>query len=60
MLTGGDYVDRLTNLFKDIAVAVDENEEFVRSTFGQDAVVEAITGLQQVQKGPFVPLLSDE
>lgn len=42
-------MDRLTNLFKDIAVAVEENEEFVRSTFGQEAVVDAVTGLQQVQ-----------
>ncbi len=43
-----DYVGTLTNLFKDVAVAVDENEHFVSGTFGSEAAVEAILGLQQV------------
>ncbi|KAK9907313.1 hypothetical protein WJX75_001280 [Coccomyxa subellipsoidea] len=43
-----DYVGTLTNLFKDVAVAVDENEQFVAGTFGPEAAVEAILGLQQL------------
>ena len=37
----------LTSLFKDIAVAVEQNEEFVAATFGGAAVLELVTGLQQ-------------
>lgn len=43
-----DYVGTLTNLFKDIAVAVDENEQFIAGTFGPEATIEATLGLQQV------------
>lgn len=43
-----DFVGTLTNLFKDVAVAVDENEQFVAGTFGPETAVEAILGLQQV------------
>ncbi|EIE27386.1 COG4-domain-containing protein [Coccomyxa subellipsoidea C-169] len=43
-----EYVGTLTNLFKDVAVAVDENEQFVSGTFGPEAAVEAILGLQQL------------
>ena len=32
--TESDYVNTLTNLFKDIAVAIDENEGFVGDAFG--------------------------
>lgn len=44
----GDYVESLTSLFKDVATAVDENENFVAGIFGPEAAVEAILGLQQV------------
>ena len=37
----------LTSLFKDIAVAVEQNEEFVAATFGAAAVLDLVTGLQQ-------------
>ncbi len=43
-----DYAGTLTNLFKDIATAVDENEQFIAGTFGPEATVEATLGLQQV------------
>ena len=47
-----DYVNTLTNLFKDIAVAVDENVGFVREAFGPEAVLTLISGLQQVCCSP--------
>ena len=43
-----DYVNTLTNLFKDIALAIDENEGFVGDAFGPEAVLSLISGLQQV------------
>ena len=43
-----DYVNTLTNLFKDIAVAIDENEGFVGDAFGPEAVLTLVSGLQQV------------
>ena len=46
--TESDYVNTLTNLFKDIAVAIDENEGFVGDAFGPEAVLTLISGLQQV------------
>jgi hypothetical protein len=55
--SGSDYVEKLTNVFKDIAVALEENEAFVESTFGKEAVVEAVTSLQQVQAYTHKPLL---
>ncbi|KAK9830013.1 hypothetical protein WJX72_009198 [[Myrmecia] bisecta] len=48
--TGGhepDFVGTLTDLFKDIAVAVEENEEFLHEAFGADAILDVILGLQQ-------------
>ncbi len=47
--TEKDYVNTLTNLFKDIALAIDENEGFVGNAFGPEAVLTLISGLQQVQ-----------
>ena len=46
--TESDYVNTLTNLFKDIAVAIDENEGFVGDAFGPEAVLTLVSGLQQV------------
>ena len=46
--TEKDYVNTLTNLFKDIALAIDENEGFVGDAFGPEAVLTLISGLQQV------------
>lgn len=43
-----DYVNTLTNLFKDIALAIDENQGFVEEAFGREAVLTLISGLQQV------------
>ncbi|CAK0785054.1 hypothetical protein CVIRNUC_008259 [Coccomyxa viridis] len=43
-----DYVNTLTNLFKDIAVAIDENEGFVGDAFGPEAVLTLVSGLQQL------------
>lgn len=45
-----DYVNTLTNLFKDIVLAIDENEGFVGSAFGPEAVLALISGLQQVSE----------
>ena len=42
-----DFVGTVTNLFKDLAVAVEENEEFIQSAFGGNALEEAIAQLQQ-------------
>ena len=38
----GDYVGTLTSLFKDIAAAVEENEEFVAASFGQGALLKFV------------------
>ncbi|CAL5229024.1 g12271 [Coccomyxa viridis] len=46
--TEKDYVNTLTNLFKDIALAIDENEGFVGNAFGPEAVLTLISGLQQL------------
>ena len=37
----------LANLFKDVATAVESNQEFVASTFGPEAVLEVIMELQE-------------
>jgi hypothetical protein len=43
----GAFVVALTNLFKDVADAVDANEEFLRESFGADAILEVMSGLQE-------------
>ncbi|KAL5731200.1 Golgi transport complex subunit 4 [Ranunculus cassubicifolius] len=42
-----NFVGCLTNLFKDIVLAVEENDEILRSLCGEDAIVYAIIELQE-------------
>lgn len=42
-----DCLGFLTAIFKDCGVAVEENEEFVKKTFGPETVVEMVTGIQE-------------
>ncbi|XP_065030626.1 conserved oligomeric Golgi complex subunit 4-like [Musa acuminata AAA Group] len=42
-----DFVGCLTNLFKDIVLAVQENDEVLRSLCGEDGIVYAICELQE-------------
>ncbi|XP_010263126.1 PREDICTED: conserved oligomeric Golgi complex subunit 4 [Nelumbo nucifera] len=42
-----NFVGCLTNLFKDIVLAVEENDEILRSLCGEDAIVYAICELQE-------------
>ncbi|KAJ6851454.1 conserved oligomeric Golgi complex subunit 4-like [Iris pallida] len=42
---GADYVACLTSLFKDIVLAVEENDEILRSLGGEDGIVYAISNL---------------
>mmetsp|Transcript_11124 Transcript_11124/g.40774 ORF Transcript_11124/g.40774 Transcript_11124/m.40774 type:complete len:733 (+) Transcript_11124:60-2258(+) len=44
---GVDFVGTVTNLFKDLAVAVEENEEYIQAAFGGNAMYEAIQELQR-------------
>ncbi len=46
----------LSSLFKDIAVAVEENEEFVAASFGPQALLELVAGLQQARRPCPVPI----
>ena len=41
-----DYVAAITALFRDIAVAVEENEAFLREHFAPAAVLDVVMGLQ--------------
>ncbi|GMH33415.1 hypothetical protein BSKO_01249 [Bryopsis sp. KO-2023] len=41
-----DFVAALSATFKSVALAVEENEEVLKQTFGVEAVLEAITSLQ--------------
>jgi len=41
-----DYVAAVTALFRDVAVAVEENEAFLRDNFGTASVIEVVMGLQ--------------
>ena len=41
-----DCVAAVTALFRDIAVAVEENEAFLRDNFGAASVVDVVMGLQ--------------
>lgn len=43
----GAYVTALSNLFKDVADALEANEEFLLDSFGQEAILEVMSGLQQ-------------
>ena len=52
----GDYVGTLTSLFKDIAAAVEENEEFVAASFGQGALLKFVAGLQEVSNYSWLPV----
>ncbi|GAB4850693.1 Golgi transport complex subunit 4 [Ancistrocladus abbreviatus] len=42
-----NFVSCLTNLFKDIVLAIEENDEILRSLCGEDAIVYAIVELQE-------------
>ncbi len=42
---GQDFVEAATTLFKDVAVAVEENEGFLRAAFGAEALLTVITEL---------------
>lgn len=42
-----NYVACLTNLFKDIVLAIEENEDILRSLCGEDGIVYAICELQE-------------
>nr|GMD36412.1 conserved oligomeric Golgi complex subunit 4 [Ipomoea batatas] len=42
-----NFVASLTNLFKDIVLAIEENDEILRSLCGEDAIVYAICELQE-------------
>ncbi|CAI0432865.1 unnamed protein product [Linum tenue] len=42
-----DFVGCLTNLFKDIVLAIEENDEILRSLCGEDGIVYAICELQE-------------
>lgn len=44
---GASFVGCLTNLFKDIVLAVEENDEILRDMGGEDGVVYAISSLQE-------------
>ncbi|KAG0501331.1 hypothetical protein HPP92_001403 [Vanilla planifolia] len=44
---GSIFVSCLTNLFKDIVLAVEENDEVLRSLCGEDGIVYAICELQE-------------
>ncbi|XP_020572165.1 conserved oligomeric Golgi complex subunit 4 isoform X2 [Phalaenopsis equestris] len=44
---GANFVSCLTNLFKDIVLAVEENDEVLRSLCGEDGIVYAICELQE-------------
>ncbi|PKA60038.1 Conserved oligomeric Golgi complex subunit 4 [Apostasia shenzhenica] len=44
---GSSFVSCLTNLFKDIVLAVEENDEILRSLCGEDGIVYAICELQE-------------
>ncbi|ONK71711.1 uncharacterized protein A4U43_C04F11570 [Asparagus officinalis] len=44
---GSNFVACLTNLFKDIVLAVEENDEVLRNLGGEDGVVFAISSLQE-------------
>ncbi|KAI3944910.1 hypothetical protein MKW92_028662 [Papaver armeniacum] len=44
---GRDFVDCLTSLFKDIVLAVEENDEILRNLCGEDGIVYAIIELQE-------------
>ncbi|KAI3920503.1 hypothetical protein MKX01_000842 [Papaver californicum] len=44
---GRDFVDCLTSLFKDIVLAVEENDEILRNFCGEDGIVYAIIELQE-------------
>ncbi|KAK9819498.1 hypothetical protein WJX81_007056 [Elliptochloris bilobata] len=44
---GADFATTLTELLRDVAVALDENEPFLREAFGPQAVLEAASGLQR-------------
>ncbi len=41
-----DYVAAVTALFRDIAVAVEENEAFLRDNFGAPSIIDVVMGLQ--------------
>ncbi|GAQ80078.1 Golgi transport complex protein [Klebsormidium nitens] len=43
---GPDFVGVLTELFKDIALTIEENEELLRTSFGEDAVPYVVRELQ--------------
>jgi len=45
---GADFAATLTELLRDVALALDENEPFLREAFGPDAVLAAAGGLQRV------------
>lgn len=40
-----DFVEAATSLFQDVAVAVEENESFMRAAFGAEAQLSVITSL---------------
>ena len=44
---GADFAATLTELLRDVALALDENEPFLREAFGPQAVLEAAAGLQR-------------
>ncbi|XP_026388404.1 conserved oligomeric Golgi complex subunit 4-like [Papaver somniferum] len=44
---GRDFVDCLTSLFKDIVLAVEENDDILRNLCGEDGIVYAIIELQE-------------
>ena len=41
-----DYAGALTALFRDIAVAVEEHEPFLRQNFAAESVLDVVMGLQ--------------
>ncbi len=43
----GAFVVALSNLFKDVADAIEANQDFLREGFGQEALLEVMSGLQQ-------------
>jgi hypothetical protein len=45
---GADFAATLTELLRDVALALDENEPFLREAFGPGAVLAAAGGLQRV------------
>eukprot|EP00891_Asterochloris_glomerata_P008941 jgi/Astpho2/8941/Aster-02621 len=42
-----DYISTLTKLFKDIATAVQDNQQWVVDTFGREALLQTVLGLQE-------------